>query len=30
MYSTEISLPFHDFVSEEDVMYIAKCLKEVL
>ena len=30
MYSTEISLPFHDFVSEEDVIYIAKCLKEVL
>lgn len=30
MYSTEISLPFHDFVGEEDVIYIAKCLKEVL
>ena len=30
MSSTEISLPFHDFVSEEDVIYIAKCLKEVL
>lgn len=30
MYSTEISMPFHDFVSEEDVIYITKCLKEVL
>lgn len=30
MYSTEISLPFHDFICEEDVIYIAKNLKEVL
>ena len=29
MYSTEISMPFHGFVEEEDVKYIAECLKEV-
>lgn len=30
MYSTEISMPFHGFVQEEDVKYIAECLREVL
>ncbi len=30
MFAGEISLPFHNFVSEEDVKYIAECLKEVL
>lgn len=30
MYSTEISMPFHGFVEEEDVKYIAECLREVL
>lgn len=30
MFATEISMPFHNFVTEEDVKYIAHCLKEVL
>lgn len=29
MYSTEISMPFHGFVGEEDVKYIAECLKKI-
>lgn len=29
MYSTEISMPFHGFVEEEDVKYIAECLREI-
>lgn len=30
IFSTEISMPFHNFVSEEDVKYIAECLREVM
>lgn len=30
MFAGEISLPFHNFVSEEDVKYISECLREVL
>lgn len=30
MFASEISMPFHNFVSEEDVKYIAECLREVL
>jgi dTDP-4-amino-4,6-dideoxygalactose transaminase len=27
-YETEISLPFHTLLSEEDVIYICQCLNE--
>ncbi|MGL4862914.1 MAG: DegT/DnrJ/EryC1/StrS family aminotransferase, partial [Cetobacterium sp.] len=30
MHENQISLPLHNFVSEEDVKYIANILKEVL
>ena len=29
MYSQEISLPFHGFIEEKDVKYIAECLKDI-